>query len=260
MSGRLSNSTFARRGRHVSPTDLQRGLASSGLLLVSTDIFDTVLMRDASTETQRLAASSRRAAARLGVDPDALTRLRWDCQTAAYRAVAVERPDGDASLSKITAAMAALLGMNSEAADVLRETEVDTDIRHLHANRAVLSALQKAADRGIRVVAVSDTYYCASDLAQMIEKVVGPSPIEAVYSSSDLGVTKHAGGIFDEVSKREGMGGECILHIGDSSHSDVDMAERSGWNAVHIPRSAAYRVAKRAGQLRSIALHARRAR
>ncbi|MFC0681415.1 HAD family hydrolase [Lysobacter korlensis] len=209
--------------------------------IVSTDLFDTVLLRDASVQDGRLAEACRRGAAIVGVDPAVLTRLRWSVHSSAYRAVAVERPEGDASLAAIWATIATSLGLEDAAVQTLRDIEVDTDIDHLTANRPLLSVLERAAASGKRVVAVSDTYYSAGDLHRILGKVVGRSPLHAVYSSSDLGSTKHAGGMFARVAELEQTPTSSMLHLGDSWHADVAMARAAGCTAVHLPRAGSRR-------------------
>lgn len=235
-------------------------IAADTCAVVSTDVFDTVLLRDRTTETRRLALAARRAAARLGVDPDVLVRLRWSAHDAAYRAVAMERPHGDASLAAMCTTMATALGLGDDAARVLRETEVDLDVAHLRPNRPLLALLGKAARRGVRVIAVSDIYYGEADLRRMLDAVAGPHPLAAVYSSADLGLTKHAGSIFAEVARREHVAPGAIVHVGDHAGSDVRMARAAGWTAVHLPRDDRYRTTRRAATVLAAPLRIRRSR
>jgi FMN phosphatase YigB (HAD superfamily) len=228
--------------------------------VISTDLFDTLLLRDHTTETYRLALSSSRAGALLGVDPDVLTRLRWSSQDVAYRAVAMERPEGEATLTAICATVATALGLGDDAARVLHDTEVDVDIAHLRANRALLALLEDATRRGLRVIAVSDTYYGEMDLHRMLAAVVGPPPLAAVYSSADIGLTKHAGGLFDEVAKRENVVPEAIVHVGDHPDADVRQARAAGWTAVHLPRDDRHRMARRIGKALAVPARIRRSR
>lgn len=228
--------------------------------LVSTDLFDTVLLRDRSTESGRLAEACRRAAPLLGVEPDVLTHLRWTFHDAAYRAVAMERPEGDAALSAICRTMCHALGLDDAAAHLLHRIEVEVDIGHLRPNRPLLALLGDAARAGTRVVAVSDTYYTEADLRQILDAVVGPHPLAAVYSSADLGLTKHHGLIFDEVAKRENVSPDQIVHVGDHPDADVRRAREAGWTTVHLPRGRRFRVAKLAGRALSLPVQRRRAR
>ena len=245
----------------MSLSALAEAIDTSDHDMLSTDLFDTVLLRDRSIQSDRFATACRRAAPRLGVDPLALARLRWTFHDNAYRAVAMERPDGEASLAAICHTIATSIGLGADAAQTLHRAEVDVDIEHLRPNRPLIELFDRATRAGMRVVAVSDTYYGGADLDRMIDAVVGPGhPIAAVYSSADLGLTKHAGRIFDEVARRENVAAERVLHVGDSHRADVAMARAASWTAVHLPRDGRHRAAKLVGKVLSLPVERRRAR
>jgi FMN phosphatase YigB (HAD superfamily) len=262
MTSTTENAEPTRRVAMLLPPGLaalRAAAAEPGVRLLSTDVFDTLLLRDHTGETARLAAAARLAAERLGVDARALTRLRWAFQDSAYRAVAMEDPNRDTSLTAICAAMATACGLGPEAGDVLHRAEVDVDIRHLRPHRPVLDALSRLASDGMRVIAVSDTAYSAADLRRLLDAVVGEHPVAAVYTSADIGITKHSGALFPAVACREGLEPGQILHVGDNDHADVRMATEAGWSALHIPRSRAHRAVKVCGRLLDVGALVRRA-
>jgi HAD superfamily hydrolase (TIGR01549 family) len=236
----------------VSLTALAEAIEATRYDLLSTDLFDTVILRDHTIESDRLAIACRRSAAQLGVDPSALTRLRWSLQRTSYRAVTIERPEADASLSAICRTAATALGLGEEAGRLLQRIEVDVEIEHLRPHRGLLEFLDRVARSGVRVIAVSDTYLHQADLHRILDSVVGPHPIAAVYSSADLGLTKHKGGVFAAVAERENVPAERILHIGDNYQVDVRMAQHAGWHAVHIPRHRWGQVKKTVGKVLAV--------
>lgn len=244
----------------MSLSALAEAIGAPQRTLLSTDLFDTVLLRDHSTESDRLAVACRRAASRLGVEPAALTRLRWSFQDNAYRAVAMERPEGDVTLEALCRTTVAALGLGEAEARILQRAEVAVDIEHLRPNRPLLEILDRAAGAGLRVIAVSDTYYPASDLRRILDAVVGPHPITAVYSSADLGLTKHGGLLFAEVARCENVSPAQIVHVGDSIAADVDRARAAAWMAVHLPRDRVSRGKKLAGKILSVPVKLRRCR
>ncbi len=250
-----------RKGSGLVPVSaLARAVDLSPYDLVSTDLFDTILLRDSTTESGRLALACRRAAPLLGVDATVLTRLRWDAHDNAYRAVAIERPEGDVALSAICRTVVCVLGLGEDAAHVLHQAEVDVDIEHLRPHRALLELLTRASRSGIRVIAVSDTYYSTEDLCRMLDTVVGVHPIAAVYSSAELGLTKHGGRMFGEVERLEDISATRILHMGDNPWSDVTMARAASWTALHVPRNHHHRAAKFAGKVKALPIRTRRSR
>lgn len=219
---------------------------------ISTDVFDTVLLRDHSVERERFAAACMRAAPTLGVDGRSLVTMRRTFHQSAYRAVAMARPTGEASLAAIDAALATALGLEPDAAGILRRAEVEVDAEHLRPNRPFLDLLEGAATRGKRVIAVSDTFYGADDLRYLLDAVVGPHPVLAVYTSADVGLTKHSGELFDEVARREGTRPARFLHIGDDLTADVARARAASWRAVHLPRGIRHRTGKLAGKVTAL--------
>lgn len=239
---------------------LAETIERSGCRLTSSDLFDTVLLRDSTTETERFALAARRAARPLGVDPAALARLRWTCHDNAYRAVALERPHGEATLTAICRVMAAALGRGEDAARLLHDAEVETDCEHLRPNRPLLRLLEGAARSGTRVVAVSDTYYSGEDLERILAAVVGDHPFAAIYSSADIGLSKHHGGLYGFVAEREGVLPAQILHIGDNPRVDVEQATAASWGTVHLARNGAHRAVRLVGKARSAPLRIRRGR
>lgn len=226
--------------------------------MVSTDLFDTVLLRDRTSETERLAWAAHRSARQLGVDPRVVVSLRWALHSSAYQAVAIERPAGEASLMAICRTMAAALGLGEEAAQLLRRTEVEVDCEHLQANRPLLELFERARRASMRVIAVSDTYYNEDDLRTLLSRVVGDHPFTSVYSSSDIGLTKHSGCIFAEVARQEGVDRDRIIHVGDNRVADVERPAAAGWSALHLPRSRAHAMGKRLGRVRALPTHLRR--
>jgi beta-phosphoglucomutase-like phosphatase (HAD superfamily) len=209
--------------------------------IVSTDLFDTVLMRDLSTEDSRLDEAARGAALKLHLDPISMSALRRSFHSIAYKAVAAERPLGDASLEMICQTVATAMGGGATIAAALRQAEVETDIQHLSANRSLLAIYEKLARLGKRVIATTDTYYTADDIRKILAEVIGQHPIEQVYASCDIGLTKHAGALFAEVAHREGVSPTRILHFGDDPNADVKQARAAGCQVVHLPRSVAWR-------------------
>ncbi len=214
--------------------------------LVSTDLFDTVLMRDLSLEETRLDEAARLAAARLDLNPDRVSALRRSFHRIAYMAVAAERPSGDASIAAICRTVALAIGGGPGVAETLRDAEVETDMGHLSPNRPLLDAYGRLAKAGKRIVATTDTYYSTEEIGSILSRVVGEHPFSAVYASCDIGLTKHAGKLFAEVARREGVHPTRILHVGDDPRADVRQARSAGCIAVHLPRAVPLR---RAGKV-----------
>lgn len=240
------------RRSHASRPHQDRGLvglhhaiAASKVTLVSSDVFDTVLLRDSSSETARLAEAAAIAAAKLGLDPAILAKMRWNVQRSGYGAVALERPKGEATLSGMIATLGVMLALDADGVATLRAAELEADAGHLRPNLPLLRYYSDLRAAGIRVIALSDIYYSVADVEWLLSRVVGSVPFDTVYVSSELGSAKHAGQAYEEVVRREGVDPSSVVHVGDSFSSDVEMARRAGLRAVHVPRTTSYHLRRR---------------
>lgn len=157
-------------------------------------------------------------------------------------------------LAAVGAELARLCG---GTADLFISAERAVDARHLTPNRPLLALFETLARRGKRVVATSDTWYCAEDLAYLLERAVGAQPFAAIYASADLGATKHAGDVFALIAAREGVAPDRILHVGDDPDADFARPRAAGWRALHLPRAAAARRARRVSRALYAATHLR---
>ena len=65
--------------------------------------------------------------------------------------------------------------------------------------------------------------------------------IDSVYSSSDFGISKSSGLLFDKVLKELSCSPETILHLGDNRNSDCIVPYlQHGINAIWLPRASQY--------------------
>jgi predicted HAD superfamily hydrolase len=223
--------------------------------VVSTDVFDTLLLRNSSCEKGRFLAIARRSSqklAKLGisVSPKLMLRSRREAQFLGYRALEAENPDGDLTLDDILKSQAGLLGL--DAADVARDleaAELEIECAVLRPNRRLLRRLGEARAAGSRIIAVSDTYFSAAHVRGLLDRVVGEHPIDAIYTSADLGLTKRSGSIFKVVLEREGVSSANVSHIGDDLTADFVRPIAAGLSATHLPRPLALRVLRRLSAL-----------
>jgi FMN phosphatase YigB (HAD superfamily) len=231
--------------------------------LVSTDVFDTILLRDFSSQTQRFAEIAERVRGLVGqsgreaIAADTLAHLRLLLHGSAYRAVAVERPLGDATLDQMHDLQSRLLGGDTHLARQLAEADLAVERQRLSRNDRLFRLLHRMTAAGKRIVAVSDTYYSAAEIDLLLTSVAGDHPIAKVYASSDQGLTKHAGALFAQVARLEGVETRRILHFGDDFRADVQMARAAGCHAVQTPRPITVRFARNAAAGLYFASHMR---
>jgi FMN phosphatase YigB (HAD superfamily) len=209
--------------------------------LVSVDLFDTLLLRDHCCERRRFLKMARAAGPALEragwrVPVQALYRSRLDAHRLAYRALEWGRPHGDVPLARIHHLQTTVLGLPPEAAEVLKAVELAFEAASLHPNRRLLRRLAALSARGKRVIAISDMYLPRELLCELLDRVAPGHPIDAVYCSAELNLTKRSARLFGAVLEREGVSADRVLHLGDDRRADLEMARSAGLQSRWLPR------------------------
>lgn len=100
-------------------------------------------------------------------------------------------------------------------------------------NSVIAKLVETANAAGLRVIAVSDMYYSAQELTDLLSKIKAPH-IDRIYVSCDVGFSKFRGGLFDYILKEEKVVSDRIIHIGDNRWSDVYSPRQKGIYSIHF--------------------------
>ncbi|KKC27897.1 HAD family hydrolase [Sphingomonas sp. SRS2] len=114
--------------------------------------------------------------------------------------------------------------------------EFDGEARHCFAFAPVAALVRDAKRRGLKVVIVSDTYFSATQLRELILRAAGSEiadAIDHVFTSSEHGLSKSEG-LFGPVIKALGMTPRAILHLGDNIHADQHAPAALGVATAHF--------------------------
>lgn len=211
--------------------------------LVSTDVFDTLLLRNGRSERSRIRLGEGLFAGYLveqgrPIAADVLVDTRMSAQKLAFRAFDVGGVKGEVRLVDIIERQLAMLGLPPELVEERLRIEVEVEKRSLTGNRELAGSLRRHKALGRRVVAISDTTLPAAKVRELIHHFHSPDLIDHVYSSADRGLTKRDGSIFVSVAQDEGVGLHEMLHVGDDERADVRVPASLGINTRHMPRPA----------------------
>jgi FMN phosphatase YigB (HAD superfamily) len=250
----LSTARFGARRRsiqiavlHLRGTDLSDKLEQiwtgkrASLDLITTDVFDTLLLRTLRSERRRIALGEARFAARLRkagipVVVHELVRARQAAQRHGFRALEVGGRTGELRLADIISRQLAILGIPQTFAAERVEIELDIEKQSLRPNAALAKFIRSVRAQGTRVVAISDTTLSAADILQLIEHFHGPGLLDHIYTSADFGLTKRDTSVFPAVFAAEGTSADRVLHIGDDPHADGAMPKAMGAGTCLIQR------------------------
>lgn len=198
-------------------------------LLVSFDVFDTLLLRRLEPPTALFEQVGARAVTAGMIDPTLSPNLfRLARQEAEKRARAVV-PDGEVDLATIYKH----LPLGDAASLAALELAVEAEM--IFANPLLVPALKDLAAAGIPVVLLSDMYLAPNDLANLLAGAgIGPDLYRHLYVSNAEGVSKAGGGLFARLlADHPDMPPDRILHLGDDPLGDVAMARAAGLQAIH---------------------------
>lgn len=117
---------------------------------------------------------------------------------------------------------------DSSTIDVLKKIEVESEIDVCKSNPEMLSFYQHMKELGKRIIIVSDMYL-PSDVIGAILTHCGFDGYDKLYVSSEYGVMKRYGGLFESVKNDYSDGG--ILHIGDHPIADYSVPKKMGIKA-----------------------------
>jgi FMN phosphatase YigB (HAD superfamily) len=225
---------------HKQP-DTTRALGDATLgdaTLVSFDVFDTLVARPfltPRTSFHVIADAALRMLAEAGVAVSGLdfAALRERVIPAA-RARAASRLSEEYTLHDVYAELSVLVDVPDALRDgliaglVRLEEECEVSLCAPLASGVAL--LDEARRGGARVVLISDTYLSRTAVEALLARA-GVRGFDALYVSSEHGVCKRSGALFERVRAEQPVGVRW-LHVGDDPFTDVRVPARLGIRAL----------------------------
>jgi len=195
--------------------------------VVSFDIFDTLLFRPFSEPTDLFYFLG----AQLGrMD---FKRIRMEQEYFARKECHARKGHYEVTFSEIWERIERETGISAVEG---METEQALEEKFCYANPFMKGVFEQLRRRGKRIIAVSDMYLPGAFLEKLLEEN-GFTGIEKVYVSCEYGCNKGSGKLY-ELVRRECASTEStvsVIHVGDNQDSDVRMAQRAGFGAIHYP-------------------------
>ncbi|QDG51710.1 HAD family hydrolase [Persicimonas caeni] len=216
-----------------------RILRSPAPKVVSFDVFDTLLRRQASTSTvdrltvRQLHASLERVA-EVPLDLEALLDHR---RAFARRHEAIARKTGvEWSVEDWLDELAVEWALDRETVQALGlEAQSYWEKCLTAAMPGASTAIELLEEHDISVVAISDTYLPKCLLDELLHH--HDLPIDRVFSSASIGLSKRHGQLFEYVVRDIGISPHQLVHVGDNLKSDVIRAAGSACRYIWVPRT-----------------------
>ncbi len=217
-------------------------------MVISTDVFDTLVLRKAVSERQRMARTAKMIVGHLAPHHRRTWRHIYQAKQlahrTAFRALKARGGTGEVSHAHVTKMQLQLLNLPQSLASLFLQCELQVEKSCLTPNKKWVETLRLHRSAGGRVIAISDTPFSSENVEEIIVDVVGPNLVDRVYTSCDAQATKHRGDLFDQVLQIERLNPRMVLHVGDDTHADQIMARKAGLSSHITPRSNGHAVAR----------------
>lgn len=233
---RLNQAKLARTTASGDGRGLALKVVSGGHTAVTFDIFDTLICRPFARPVDLfafMAPAVRDLTA--GAIPDFM-QLRIGAEAVCRDRV--RQSDGglkrEITLDEIYDELVAQLALEPGLKSKLIQLELDTERRFLRARKLGAEAYQTAVASGAPVYLVSDMYLPRSFLEDVLRDLGFTGHVDLLVSSQ-VGVRKHEGHLFDELMKLSGLPPDALLHVGDNPHGDRDVPRSKKMRALLVP-------------------------
>lgn len=229
--------SLAIEGRHNWPMGLEIPLAIRLRLAaieaeqVSTDVFDTMVVRSFLTPHGARAFLAHRALKEFGAHNFAELRERAEAKA---RSLAGHDP----TIDGIYLSMGTLSGASNLPLEALKQLELTLEKRHLRARSTVVDALA-SLPRKRPLLALSDMYFDAATQRKLLPLEV-TTIVGKWLVSCESGMRKDSDALWSTIPEAHGVTPAHWLHVGDNEHSDIQLPQRHRLaTPVHVPRPAA---------------------
>ncbi|MBO9484010.1 HAD-IA family hydrolase [Salinisphaera sp. G21_0] len=233
-----------------SITSINKLLLASDFNTLSLDIFDTLLLRKLAPEKYRFRITAKEITCFLEKKGWKLSWLdvyksRLLCSRIEYQTAPLINLEREGRLKNILALQLKALRLPSFFVDDFAKIELEQEKSFLIPNRKLIKICKKFLDKGKRIILVSDMYLDGSSIIDILEAYYLSYLFDSIYVSSDYGITKSGGSLFDYITNQESLDPSTYIHIGDNYDSDYISPKKHGWSSIWLPRPIAWRLINR---------------
>ena len=139
----------------------------------------------------------------------------------------------EVSFDEIYEAISENYELSSELKEYLKDLEIKTEKDNIIPIKKNIELLKSCAKQG-DVVLISDMYFGASYIRELIWNLDPIFHNIKIYSSADYKVSKANTKLYEVVARNESVSFANWTHFGDSLHSDINSAKCLGINAKYL--------------------------
>lgn len=207
--------------------------------LVTLDVFDTTLWRPCRTPSDLFSLVGdhfeRRGLLKLGLAAASFGVARRQAEHLLRMEARRRMASIEIGLAAVYERLLPIFMPHAQDVASLVSMEVAVEQEALQPDITAQRVLEGLRSRGLPYAYVSDTYFTAAELAQLLRAADPTVTLDAIVSSHDEGLGKSLG-LIAVAAQRFGALPTDVLHIGDNHDADVRGAKRIGATPVHVPQ------------------------
>lgn len=199
--------------------------------LVSFDVFDTLIFRQAGTPDDFFLHLAEQAAQKglwLGDDNPGFVKLRRKAEDTARRVRFLQSGHREVTLAEIYSHWPAV-----ESAK-LCALETELELSGWSINPVAFHWLKEVCSEGKKIALVSDMYLDSRQIISFIKQQMPALTLDVVLVSGEMKCSKQDGGLFPELMNSCHVAAADILHIGDNPVTDGQMARAAGLHCLVV--------------------------
>ncbi len=197
----------------------------SNIETVAFDVFDTLIVRSGLTDPSDVFGL---------VEGNTLVELFRSNRLFAEKAArdqAHKCGRDEVTIDEIYDKLSDLYGWNTEECLRIKSEEISVELSVCKANVEALNFYKQLLNMNKRILVVSDMYLGKKEIRNILKNAGFSVPDSNIFISSEYGVTKKTGKLYEEVLKETNVDKSKIIMIGDNVLSDYWAPKKKGIKA-----------------------------
>ena len=211
-------------------------LKNQEIKIISFDIFDTLFFRKCRTpENIFLQMGNSNLIKKFFVDAENFKKFRVNCEKEVYK----KSNDEEILLRDIYN----IFPINEKQKKDMISLELEIERENLFLNKHIFRWIKLAKNFDKRIIITSDMYLSLEQILNVaLSKLEYISVIDDFYISSEIGLRKSTGKLFEYILKVNNIKANEVLHIGDNISSDINIANAIGINTIYYNYAKKFQV------------------
>ena len=202
-------------------------LKNEDIKIISFDIFDTLFFRKCRTpENIFLQMEKNNLIKELFIDAENFKKFRINCEKEVYK----NSKNEEVLLKDIYN----IFPITQKQKQKLLALELKIEQKNLFINKHIYRWIKLAKNFGKKIILTSDMYLSLKEIRKVaLNKFEDISIIDNFYISSEIGLRKSSGKLFEYILNKNNINANEMVHIGDNISSDINIANAIGISTIY---------------------------